>query len=241
MIIHNCKRTCKTAKLMKQMLPRELKNERILINLGDGYLDESKYRGYKIINRTSAIRNCSNKKKMFKLFQENNIQSVRFIEFDESTEPINELGGKILVLRKGGKIVLRTIRGNCIPIPDKWIYRGEYEYATIKEEKVKEYRVILFRGKIVRAMRKMPQEDDFQLKQENCKFVTITPESSFPRETIGNMIKAQKVLGIDLCGIDLLKNTDGEWKILEVNSGMSMSPRSVEIFYKMLMEEQKSL
>jgi len=234
MIINGCKRTCKTKKLMKEMLPRELKNEKILINLGDSYLNERDYPNYEIINKVSAIRNCSNKKRMFEIFKQNNIISVHYFDLREQRfEAVDYLyGGFKLVLRKGKEIKIIGM--------DKLEELKSYDYATIKEEKVKEYRVILFRGKIVRAMRKMPQTTDFQFKQENCKFVTVT-ENSFPREVIKNMIKAQKVLGIDLCGIDLLKNTDGEWKILEVNSGMSMSPKSVEIFYKMLIEEQKGL
>ena len=240
MKIISSQRTCKTKQLVRELIPDWAKPKSILLNLGDSSINEREYSGYKIINRVENIRNCSNKIRMFEIFNENGIKAVTYVPIRRSDYGNLNLmrfkmkfRGKELVFRRGKE--LKVIPIEQVSVRDM----NYYDFATIKEDKEKEYRIIIYKDKIVRAMIKINETGDFQFKQENCRFVTMD-FSKFPQSVKDNLFKAVKVLGIDLCGIDLLKNTDGEFKILEINSGMSLSERSIEEFFNLLKEEVRN-
>lgn len=240
MKIISSNRTCKTKQLVRELIPEWAKYKKILLNLGDSSINEEEFRDYLIINKVDNILNCSNKVRMFEIFNENGIKSVTYVPLSrENYGNINLLKFKVkftkkdLVFRKGKE--LKIIPIEQVSVKDM----NYYNFATIREDKEKEYRIIVYKGKIVRVMNKINNTGDFQFKQDNCSFVTID-FNRFPQEVKDNLFKAVRVLGIDLCGIDLLRNQRGEYKILEINSGMSMSERSIESFFELLKSEVNS-
>lgn len=203
---------------MKELIPRRLKYDDILINLGNGYFNEYDYDDYEIINRVEAIRKCSNKKEMFRILINDDVSCVSFYEGYDRKRKALEL------IRRGYKLVLR--KGKRIKITNsRWdIRRDWWDYFTIWEEKREEWRILMFKGEILRRQLKDNIYGEDILKKENCEF----RQRRLIRGDIARECrKAVESLGIDLCGIDVMRNTDGEVKILEVNSGMGMNENSI--------------
>lgn len=56
----------------------DLKRKKIILNYANSKFNEDKYKDYLIINKVNAIKNCVNKKRMFKLLQLHNVSSLEF-------------------------------------------------------------------------------------------------------------------------------------------------------------------
>jgi len=115
----------------------------------------------------------------------------------------------------------------------------KYDYATLKEEKLVEYRILLLYGEPFRIMAKFPIKKTFAYKQEYCQFVDIDIDDF--KELYSNKIFVQLKkmvwkININLCGVDLILNQKGELKVLEVNSGAGMCGKSIKTFYKKLIK-----
>ena len=220
------KKTIETKDRLFELMPDDLKHAKIFLNIGNA--NSKGAPGYLMLNKPENVKNAADKKAMFKVFKENRINSVKFIDL-KGLGKFKAIGylltGKDLVLREQGL--------NVIGISQLFRFLKSKEWVTLKEEKVIEYRVIVFRDKILRAMIKLPNKKDFTLKQENCRFIDIKPE--FINETIPkDVIKSVKCLGLDLAGVDCLINKKGEFKILEVNSGMSLCSKSIGLLFNEL-------
>ena len=209
-------------------MPDELKYTKIFLNIGN--TNSKGKKGYTILNTTKAVKNSVDKKKMFKLFKENEIKSVKFINLDNFLGKIKAVG----YLTIGKDLVLREVGLNILGISQLINFLKSKEYATIKEKKVLEYRVLVFKDKILRTTIKLPKQKDFILKQENCKFVGVKPK--FSEEDKKNIINSVKCLGLDLGGVDVLVNGKDEMKIIEVNSGMSLCSKSVKLVFDEIMK-----
>ncbi|MFA6023566.1 MAG: hypothetical protein WC781_05750 [Candidatus Pacearchaeota archaeon] len=230
-----CEKTKETGERLVNLMPEELTERNIILNVGNSNYrqkDNSPIGNEELIlNSVNSIKNCVNKKEMFRIFKENRIKSVSFIDLDKPMGKIKSsvilLFGKELVLRKDKEI--EVIKLSEI----KRLFKNKFDYATIKENRILEYRIIVFKNKVVRAMVKLNYGGDFVLKQDNSKFIDVNI-NKIPHKTINNLLKATKYLGIDLCGIDLLVNKNGKFKILEVNSGMALCSKSINQFYDIL-------
>ncbi len=217
------KKTKETKEKLLELMPDELKNTKIFLNIGNANSKGKK--GYTMLNDTKAVQNSVDKRKMFKLFKEHNIKSVKFIKLDNFLEKLKAVG----YLARGKDLVLRDVGLNVLGISQLISFIKSKGYATIKEEKVLEYRVLVFKDKILRTTIKLPKEKDFVLKQENCKFVEVKP--NFSDEEKENIINSIKCLKLDLGGVDVLVNDKGEMKIIEVNSGMSLCSKSAKLVF----------
>ena len=215
---------CKRSSVTGRTLQKEIgyKYNGVLLNLGNSSFTEEDY--YKeVINRVKAIRNCVNKKRMFEILKSYSVPSLTYFDLKKIGDIIRAeayiIKGKALVLRNNTRFkIVSSIR------EFKSEYRN-YTYATLKERKLKEYRIVMFKGVPIRRMIKIVDEPNFKLKQDNCHFVTI--ENA--REDIIQACKeAVSCLEIDLCGIDICITDKDRAKIIEVNSGMSLSERSRE-------------
>ena len=204
-------------------MPDELEHTKIFLNIGN--TNSKGKKGYAILNTTKAVKNSVDKKKMFKLFKENEIKSVKFINLNNFLGKIKAVG----YLAIGKDLVLREVGLNILGISQLVNFLKSKEYATIKEKKVLEYRILVFKDKILRTTIKLPKEKDFILKQENCKFIKVKP--NFSKEEKKNIINSVKCLGLDLGGVDVLVNNKNEMKIIEVNSGMSLCSESVRLVF----------
>lgn len=228
MKIINCRKTQPTADLMNELMPDDLNRLDVVINLGNSNSTEEALHNW-TINNTNAIKNSADKKTMFRLFKANKIPSVEYYDLNDNCDRrVVELGLQIgvpFVLRRDNpKRFKRAASESYIRQLDR------FTYATIQEKKQIEYRIIVFNNRILRCMVKMNLNHDFRLKQHNCKFVGIN-KREFPIEVLRMVKKAVKCVGLDLSGVDVLLNELGEWKILEVNSGMGMNKRTINKLY----------
>lgn len=208
-----------------------------LINLGNSnFGEENRYerRGYKIINRTRNMKNCSDKKKMFEILTSRGIDCLTYFDLDshsdrESIRRCLRQGSEMCLRSKGKLFRIRTVQGF-----EHNYHR--YRYATISERKRYEYRVVMLHNKVLTTFLKVPQEHTFMLKHRNCRFSRIT----LPREDDIYKIcrQATQALGIDLCGIDVMVTVSGEAKIIEVNSGNGMMPATIKKILRTLRDEE---
>jgi len=229
MRIVGCKKTGETKERLKNLIPSNLRKEDILLNIGYSGFEEESFKGV-IFNKTEDIKNCVDKKMMFKIMKRNRVKCLGFLDLSKSLDKIKAvlfLVNNDLVLRKNQDIQILNFNDLKKGLFKKW------DYATIKEEKLFEYRFIIFKNHIVRAMLKLNKNNDFVLKQENSKFIDIDI-NKISKRTRKNLLKAVKCLNIDLCGVDVLLNKKGKFKIIEVNSGMAMNSKSINSFYDIL-------
>ncbi len=187
---------------MRTLMPEELKNADIILNLGDSSATNGY--DYNWINEPEAVRNASNKRRMFELFEENEIKCI------------TRVNGHFV------QYFISRITRNGI--------------TTIRENKVKEYRVIVYNGRMMKVMEKVPKNGDFILKLENCDYQRVE-RFVIPKEDRRNIIRAVECLGLDLAGVDVLKNDKGEFKVIEVNSGPGMGEKNIGLLFRRIMEE----
>jgi len=228
MLIVNCNKTSETAERLENY-SNAIKGN-FLINLGNSSLKEENYKDYIIINKVEGIKNCVNKKDMFRLLKKGKVSSLDYLNLKN---PIDLIKGfmilytKSLVFRKERKL---KIINNHI---DYFTLLKNYDYATIKENKVLEYRVLMFKDYPFRILLKLNKTNDFKLKQENCKFISV---NLIREDIVKECIKATKSIGIDLAGIDILINNKFEPKIIEINSGMALCGKSIRELIKSIKE-----
>ncbi len=211
MKIVNCRKSRVTGERLREMVLSRLRDKDVLVNLGWGQFDESEYEDWDVINRVGAIKRCVDKKKMLELLRREGVQCLII--------PQKRRFGRKYACKYGKRLRVRRFSrlfGGRF---------GNYDYVTEWEDKKEEYRVVVFRGKVLRAMRKEPRDGDMDkvLKQSNCRYRHIEELSDDVRF---ECIKACVVLGIDLAGVDILVNRRGDVRVIEVNSGMGMGSRT---------------
>lgn len=232
MIILKCKKTEETCQRLRDLMPRSLRDKKIALNMGNSELKKD-YSKYLLLNNPEAVKRAVNKKKMFEVLEDNRINCLKYMDIEylkgKAEAVVSLFSGKEIVLRDGGDI--KVITASEL----RELYNPKWKYATIKENKLLEYRFVVFRDKILRAMVKANAKGDFRVKQENSEFRMIDI-TKIPEDAINNIIKSVKCLGLDLAGVDVLLNMKDEFKIIEVNSGMALSPRSIKRLYKAVKE-----
>ena len=218
MKIVDCKKTRKTGRLVRSMVPYSLKDKSIILNLGSrrSMLEWIDYDW--IINSAEAVRNCSDKIRMFRILGDNEVSCLKFY----IRKP--NVSYRRYVFRIGKRIKVGYISGE------------DYDYCTRFEDKDKEWRVVVFKGKVLRAMEKVPHNKTDIWKQKDCRFRHVD-DYMLPSEIKSLCLKACKVLGIDLAGVDILRNVRGEYKVIEVNSGMAMGERTIGRLFGAIEEE----
>lgn len=230
-IVKGSGRTEETTKRLQDLMPSNLENEKIVLNVGNSSLNEDCYKDYIILNKVNSVKNCVNKKEMFKTLKKNGVKTLYYLDLNK---PIDKLKS-IFLLGINKELVLRNREGLKIINKKnlKEVFNKNWDYATIKENRLIEYRVIIFKNKVVRITFKLNKNNDFALKQNNSTFIEVDI-NKIPLKVRKNLLKAVEMLGIDLCGIDFLVNKKGKYKIIEVNSGMAMCEKSINSFYEIL-------
>ena len=147
MEINYVKKTHITGKLLKEHMPEDLVYRDIVLNLGNGHLNINNYEiGSLILNPPEAVRNSANKKIMFELFKQNDIRCIEYIDNKDMFKFSN------IVKARTGQLFIR---------------KG---YSTVREDKEKEYRIIVFRDRILKKYLKVPIDNEFILKRNNTVF-----------------------------------------------------------------------
>ena len=104
----------------------------------------------------------------------------------------------------------------------------------IKESKGQDIRCFVVGGKVIASMERTAQEGEFRANIHlgaTAKAIDVTPEES------ELAIKAAKVIGLEIAGVDMVRSSSGP-KILEVNSSPGLegieSATSIDIATKMI-------
>ena len=124
------------------------------------------------------------------------------IKLLEGTQGIGVVLGET---RKSARSVIEAFRGANVNILVQ-------EY--IKEAGGTDLRCLVIGGKVVAAMKRQGAPGDFRSNLHrggSAKAVKITPEES------STAIRAAKVMGLNVCGVDLLRSNHGP-VVMEVNS-----------------------
>lgn len=209
-----------------------------LFNLGNSRFDREhiyEREGYTIINKVDNVYNCFNKKRMFRILIRNDVGCLKYFNF-QVQEDIDLVRKYV---RHGYAICLRANKRMRIvkTAADFERHYNNYTYATKVEDKLFEYRVVILHNKLVNIFIKNKHDNGFKYKQENCTFARLTLPDNDP--VLATSLKAARVLGIDLCGVDILVNKNKEAKIIEVNSGNGMMSRTIKKILKILKSETK--
>ena len=224
-----------TSERFKDYMPSSLSDVDIIINLGNSdFNDRSYYNTHYIVNKSNNIKNCTHKMDSLLAMQEAGVPCLEVMNL-RTIQGYNKALSYVsqhipLVLRKHSGYWRVRNRRHFI----RCTRNNNYDYATKIEKNVKEWRIVLFKGNLVRISWKRPNIPSFRRKSNTCTFFT---DDNYDYEIINICRQAQKLFNIDLCGIDILQNERGEYKIIEVNSGMSLLRPSIRYIYKLIKKE----
>ena len=235
MRITYARRGSRTGRMLSELMPEELCDTPLVLNLGNSNFDEQPYldEGYDFINRSRNIKNCVNKKSMFLNLIMADIPCLDYYDLEE-LESINHsyldlLLGKTLLLRSPHYRDYMLVSRDTPVVP----FNPRYTYATKLEDKLREWRIIVFNGRIFRDWEKTPLDPtELYWHKENCVFSKVRYPNNIPEDLA---LRSALALGMDLCGVDILENKDHDYKVIEVNSSMALSETSVLRLYRRIM------
>jgi len=189
--------------------------------------------GWRIVNRVKAIRKCVDKKAMFRAFEKAGVKSLSFFDLKTASGLIH--AGTLVSM--GKKMVFRRGRAYLIVSNTLDFVRnyGLFDYATVFEDKLLEWRVLVYKGKVFKVMKKDADDDGvFALKQESTRFRRV---DSPLKEVAEQSVKAAAALGLDLCGVDVCLTKKGDVKVIEANSGMALGKHSCRLLAELINAE----
>ena len=217
-------RTGKTARNLRSVLAKKmpqhevrrirrgkrfLKRADVLLQWGDA---SSNPQVEPSITMNKRLANASNKLQMIRKLKEGNISTPEFVESTDGTYTM-----PVFIRNCNDQVEFRD-----------FAISGD-RYATAPIDKVNEYRVHIFMGKLVGVYKKIPNEGEEGIirKNSNCHFSRIEE----PSDRIGKLaIEATRVLELDFSGVDILEDIEGNLFVNEVNSAPSLNNPNLERF-----------
>lgn len=114
------------------------------------------------------------------------------------------------------------------------------EFYTAYIPNVREYRVHVFQGEVIRVQGKYldfpEQHTNPHIKNHGQGFRFRTPEYSLNRSRLDAAVSAVEALGLDFGAVDLLKGEDGQTYVLEVNTAPACSPLTARAYIERFAE-----
>ncbi len=230
-------------------MPEELKNEKIVVNLGNGsYSGEEGYtkNGYVIINTINSICKAVQKKEGLKTFIEKGIPTLDVVDLctvegrTKAKELLKE--GKALCYKPRHEVAVIVKTEKDL---DYWI-ANDASYMTVYIDKKEQYRVNIVCGCIFEVKKyKIDEEaenpDEGGMKN-NCAWVEkCRLGAAYPKDVGKLALRAAECIGLGLTGVDILRDEKGVARIIEVNSAPILDTTDVKIFYRTLMAIKKNL
>ena len=176
------------------------------------------------LNSLASVRRASNKLEMIRVLSAAGITIPSFNTTVEDIDECKDSSGNLYIRSKLG--VVRY--GNDFnPLADLY-------YTEPIELKRREYRVHVFRGKIIGIYEKVPLVEGAAnrpklFKSNTCKFVRSDPLiSRVDQEAQSLCIAAVNALGLDFGGVDLVRCRDKSFVVLEVNSSPGLNSQMLE-------------
>jgi RimK family alpha-L-glutamate ligase len=201
------------------------------------YLDKDKYlskeletRGVRVFNSHDAIRLCDDKGETYIALsgQGINIPDTIFgalcysaedkIDINHAKKIADKLSFPIIIKEcfgsMGKGVYLANDLNELAGVMEKVKLKPHLFQKYIDCEKGVDYRVIVIGGKAVAQMKRSNTQDF----RSNIARGGMGDKVNLPDSFIKTAEKCATVLGLDYCGVDLLKNKNGEPVVCEVNS-----------------------
>ncbi len=204
-------------------------------------LEYKVYRSDKVIPNRQHIRygDARDKLHQYKFFRKNELNFPWFSESKEQTKKMMEGGAIQSVLCR---VLLRGQEGHGIVIADQPEDLVDAPVYVQYREKTIEYRVNLFRGKVVNVREKRRkigfEGGEPRIRNTENGYVYCLPVKVIPQLVITSAVRAAKVTDSDIVGVDVAYNANnGEHFIIEVNSAPSMEGVTVEDYANAIINE----
>lgn len=225
-----------------------IKNNNLLVYVDNGeikttlkpydfivYLDKDRFvarqlekLGYKLFNASSAIELCDDKMLTHIALANNGIKmpltisSTLCYRDDGNRNIIDDVEKKIsypIIVKEnygslGRQVYLINTHEELLEVENRLIHTPHIFQEFIASSKGIDYRVIVIGHKVVAYMRR--ENKTSYLSNLACGGTAYAEE--IPQEYKDVAIKASEILGLDYCGVDILKGAKGEPIISEVNS-----------------------
>ena len=201
------------------------------------YLDKDKYlgrmleeTGIRLFNPISAIETCDDKMLTYLALHKVNVPLIKSIPAPlcyTPTAKANETFLQNVATELGFPLVVKKSYGSCgaggqlvpgmaelIKTANEFLYVPHFYQQFIKEAAGRDIRVIVIGGKAVAAMERVAQAGEFR---SNIELGGVGKAIQPSEDVIDVAEKAAQALGLDYCGVDVLK-VAGNAMICEVNS-----------------------
>lgn len=207
------------------------RDNRLLVNWGssvcDLKVDESKY-----LNNHKAVSNTIDKLKTNEILENAGVNTPIRLNFHDAEQHIY----------KGGQVLMRSTMkgkdGEGISIVSKTKDLVEGNYFFVFEKQHSEYRVLVFRDKVLTIHRKNCNHPikvssngvEWQIKQ--LKF--------FSEKFLNTCIIAVGALGLDFGGVDIMVTPRG-FVVLEVNTAIELTIQQKRILFQCFTEVEAEI
>ena len=201
------------------------------------YLDKDKYlgkalemQGLRLFNNADAIEVCDDKTRTYLALEQVGVKVVKTIPAPLCYTPnatanpdflqnvAKELSFPIVVKKSygsfGSGVSLAKDMQELERLANECIYEPHSYQVFLSESAGRDIRVIVIGGKAVAAMERVAKGGEFR---SNIELGGEGRAFDLPEEYAQTAERAAKALGLDYCGVDLLK-TSGDAVICEVNS-----------------------
>ena len=239
MFIYPYMKGSRTAKALGKVLgckvltrPKKSRKD-IRINWGASSLKPT--RGLVILNNVYPVIKASNKLLSFELFKEKNVACPEFTkDIEVAKQWIKDK--EVVVCRT----LLRSHSGKGIVIA-KTVEQLVNAPLYVKYfNKSYEYRVHVFNGKVIDAVRKRKKNNaenyNRYIRCHNNGWV-FCREGLVISDNIKELaVNAVKALGLDFGAVDIVAKTNGEAKVLEVNTAPALEGKTLESYKKAILD-----
>lgn len=197
----------------------------VIINLGN---TNASYNS-SMINKPEHVRNCAHKVRMFELMRDNDIPCLTWFDLRVPSQRMTAHDWA----DSGNRLIFRRLDGDFRYGKESTrIDNGHWDYATVKEERIFEFRALCYNGDVFKLFIK--DGDALRLKKDTTRFVRIDTVPSTIKDIAHEVYQA---LGINLCGLDIMLTGDKGFLVIEVNSAPGMNDSSIKALFNLIREE----
>lgn len=201
-----------------------------IINWGNSALYRNFTYEQEFFNHPDAVSKAVNKLETFKALEGK-------VSIPKWTEDAFEAYKWLL---KGPVVARSVLNGHSgegisiIETPDQWGEDAPLYTQYIKKKE--EYRVHVFRGKIIfkqRKARKKEVPDDqvnWQVRNLDGGFIFANKNVELPAVALQNAVAAVDCLGLDFGAVDIILGNDGAYYVLEVNTACGLQGSTLQAY-----------
>lgn len=225
------RRSCVTGKEIKQVLGaiKKVTNRKAKCDLFIRWGSTEQFDRLKFkheVNKLDAVKRTSNKLVMLQTMQAAGVTCIEFSSDASVLDSFKDSSGNVYIRNKLG----------VVRYANDFDANFDSYFSKPVANKRREYRVHVFRNKVLGAYEKIPLVSGAEnrpalFKSDTCKFVrcNLDLENSRVTQDARQMcIAAVAALGLDFGGVDLIRDKDGGFTICEVNSSPGLNKHNIE-------------